>query len=162
MKKRNEILLRYITVVVSTISFGITFLSAGCSAKEETYYTAKGVILDVDDEGNVSWYTHDTIEPDIVDSPTGVGAVEIELPQIWLNGKLFRYSNQGFSDKLPDGFTKAGTIKHVDVRKLPEEDFVATGADLKVGMAVYTCEKYPHHLFVEYNENQYMNFYTLE
>ena len=161
MKKNKMTYLRYLLTGAMILSIIAGSLVTGCKKEEETYYTAKGVMIEADEDGHVSEYpgTSQTEET----GPTGISD-GTEETCLFYEGKKYQYSYSGFYPKLPEGFEKIGTIEEVDKTELIEKDFCATGPDMKVGMAVYAAEKYPGHLYVEYVTGDvvsYMAFYTL-
>lgn len=87
----------------------------------------------------------------ITESSTGVPSGQIEQPQIFYNGNLYKYYATGRDQKLPEGFEKVATIEVVDMTKVPTEHLYATGVDLSMGQAIYASETNDSKIYVEYD-----------
>ena len=192
MKNNRKTYLRLMTGMLIVI-LGTGSLLTGCKKKEEesSYYTALGVIFDLDENGNQipyqgtsqTEYTDETVyytaqgvmlekeDLEITDeipedtTPTGSPDGGFEGTYIFYEGKRYEYAYSGFRPNLPEGFEEIGTILEVNEGELSEKDFCSIGPDMQVGMVVYGSEKYPNHLYVEYWSGDvvaYMPFYTLE
>ena len=74
--------------------------------------------------GNVS-------ETNGAETSTGVESGIIEQPQVMYDGHIYYYNATGRDEKLPEGYEIAGTIKKVDSKDYPAENFAAAGVDLE-------------------------------
>lgn len=71
-------------------------------------------------------------------TPTGYTGNEIEQPQLMYNDNIYYYQATGFDEELPEGYIKAGTIKHVDNENPPSENF--NGARVDTGQEIYSSD----------------------
>ena len=89
-----------------------------------------------------------TRQPAPADSaPTGYEN-QIEQPQIFYNGSLYRYNAGGFDKKIPQGFVPAGQVRTVDHFHIPTENF--SGCQVEVGQNIYANPDDPGRIYVEY------------
>lgn len=95
-------------------------------------------------EGNVSGTNG-------VETSTGVESGMIEQPQIMYDGYIYYYNATGRDEKLPEGYEIAGTIKKVDSKDYPAENFAAAGVDLEAGQEIYISTTEKNVIYLKYD-----------
>lgn len=95
-------------------------------------------------EGNVSGTNG-------VETSTGVESGMIEQPQVMYDGYIYYYNATGRDEKLPEGYEIAGTIKKVDSKDYPAENFAAAGVDLEVGQEIYISTAEKNVIYLKYD-----------
>lgn len=94
--------------------------------------------------GNVS-------ETNGVETSTGVESGMIEQPQVMYDGYIYYYNATGRDEKLPEGYEIAGTIKKVDSKDYPAENFAAAGVDLEAGQEIYISTTEKNVIYLKYD-----------
>lgn len=95
-------------------------------------------------EGNVSGTNG-------VETSTGVESGMIEQPQVMYDGYIYYYNATGRDEKLPEGYEIAGTIKRVDSKDYPAENFAAAGVDLEAGQEIYISTTEKNVIYLKYD-----------
>lgn len=95
-------------------------------------------------EGNVSGTNG-------VETSTGVESGMIEQPQVMYDGYIYYYNATGRDEKLPEGYEIAGTIKKVDSKDYPAENFAAAGVDLEAGQEIYISTTEKNVIYLKYD-----------
>lgn len=95
-------------------------------------------------EGNVSGTNG-------VETSTGVESGMIEQPQVMYDGYVYYYNATGRDEKLPEGYEIAGTIKKVDSKDYPAENFAAAGVDLEAGQEIYISTTEKNVIYLKYD-----------
>lgn len=95
-------------------------------------------------EGNVSGTNG-------VETSTGVESGIIEQPQVMYDGHIYYYNATGRDEKLPEGYEIAGTIKRVDSKDYPAENFAAAGVDLEAGQEIYISTTEKNVIYLKYD-----------
>ena len=95
-------------------------------------------------EGNVSGTNG-------VETSTGVESGMIEQPQVMYDGYIYYYNATGRDEKLPEGYEIAGTIKKVDSKDYPAENFAAAGVDIEVGQEIYISTTEKNVIYLKYD-----------
>lgn len=95
-------------------------------------------------EGNVSGTNG-------VETSTGVESGMIEQPQVMYDGYIYYYNATGRDEKLPEGYEIAGTIKKVDSKDYPAENFAAAGVDLEAGQEIYISKEEKNVMYLKYD-----------
>lgn len=95
-------------------------------------------------EGNVS-------ETNSAETSTGVESGIIEQPQVMYDGHIYYYNATGRDEKLPEGYEIAGTIKRVDSKDYPAENFAAAGVDLEAGQEIYISTTEKNVIYLKYD-----------
>lgn len=95
-------------------------------------------------EGNVSGTNG-------VETSTGVESGMIEQPQVMYDGYIYYYNATGRDEKLPEGYEIAGTIKKVDSKDYPAENFAAAGVDLEIGQEIYISKEEKNVMYLKYD-----------
>ena len=95
-------------------------------------------------EGNVSGTNG-------VETSTGVESGMIEQPQVMYDGYIYYYNATGRDEKLPEGYEIAGTIKKVDSKDYPAENFAAAGVDLEAGQDIYISTTEKNVIYLKYD-----------
>lgn len=95
-------------------------------------------------EGNVSGTNG-------VETSTGVESGMIEQPQVMYDGYIYYYNATGRDEKLPEGYEIAGTIKRVDSKDYPAENFAAAGVDLEIGQEIYISKEEKNVMYLKYD-----------
>ena len=91
-------------------------------------------------------------EPDV--TPTGYPNGEVQRQFLFYNGTLYVFINEGIR-ALPEGWQEVGTVKSVDNKARPAEEFAATR--LEVGMKVFAKEG-TDLLYVQEAEHEFGKF----
>ena len=94
--------------------------------------------------GNVS-------ETNSAETSTGVESGIIEQPQVMYDGHIYYYNATGRDEKLPEGYEIAGTIKRVDSKDYPAENFAAAGVDLEAGQEIYISTTEKNVIYLKYD-----------
>lgn len=94
--------------------------------------------------GNVS-------ETNSAETSTGVESGIIEQPQVMYDGYIYYYNATGRDEKLPEGYEIAGTIKRVDSKDYPAENFAAAGVDLEAGQEIYISTTEKNVIYLKYD-----------
>lgn len=94
--------------------------------------------------GNVS-------ETNSAETSTGVESGIIEQPQVMYDGHVYYYNATGRDEKLPEGYEIAGTIKRVDSKDYPAENFAAAGVDLEAGQEIYISTTEKNVIYLKYD-----------
>lgn len=94
--------------------------------------------------GNVS-------ETNSAETSTGVESGMIEQPQVMYDGHIYYYNATGRDEKLPEGYEIAGTIKRVDSKDYPAENFAAAGVDLEAGQEIYISTTEKNVIYLKYD-----------
>lgn len=94
--------------------------------------------------GNVS-------ETNGAETSTGVESGMIEQPQVMYDGYIYYYNATGRDEKLPEGYEIAGTIKKVDSKDYPAENFAAAGVDLEAGQEIYISTTEKNVIYLKYD-----------
>ena len=94
--------------------------------------------------GNVS-------ETNSAETSTGVESGIIEQPQVMYDGHIYYYNATGRDEKLPEGYEIAGTIKRVDSKDYPAENFAAAGVDLEAGPEIYISTTEKNVIYLKYD-----------
>lgn len=94
--------------------------------------------------GNVS-------ETNGAETSTGVESGIIEQPQVMYDGHIYYYNATGRDEKLPEGYEIAGTIKKVDSKDYPAENFAAAGVDLEAGQEIYISTTEKNVIYLKYD-----------
>lgn len=94
--------------------------------------------------GNVS-------ETNSAETSTGVESGIIEQPQVMYDGHIYYYNATGRDEKLPEGYEIAGTIKRVDRKDYPAENFAAAGVDLEAGQEIYISTTEKNVIYLKYD-----------
>ena len=94
--------------------------------------------------GNVS-------ETNSAETSTGVESGIIEQPQVMYDGHIYYYNATGRDEKLPEGYEIAGTIKRVDSKDYPAENFAAAGVDLEAGQEIYISTTEKNVMYLKYD-----------
>lgn len=94
--------------------------------------------------GNVS-------ETNGAETSTGVESGIIEQPQVMYDGYIYYYNATGRDEKLPEGYEIAGTIKKVDSKDYPAENFAAAGVDLEAGQEIYISTTEKNVIYLKYD-----------
>lgn len=94
--------------------------------------------------GNVS-------ETNSAETSTGVESGIIEQPQVMYDGHIYYYNATGRDEKLPEGYEIAGTIKKVDSKDYPAENFAAAGVDLEAGQEIYISTTEKNVIYLKYD-----------
>ena len=94
--------------------------------------------------GNVS-------ETNGAETSTGVESGIIEQPQVMYDGHIYYYNATGRDEKLPEGYEIAGTIKRVDSKDYPAENFAAAGVDLEAGQEIYISTTEKNVIYLKYD-----------
>ena len=94
--------------------------------------------------GNVS-------ETNGAETSTGVESGIIEQPQVMYDGHIYYYNATGRDEKLPEGYEIAGTIKKVDSKDYPAENFAAAGVDIEVGQEIYISTTEKNVIYLKYD-----------
>lgn len=94
--------------------------------------------------GNVS-------ETNSAETSTGVESGIIEQPQVIYDGHIYYYNATGRDEKLPEGYEIAGTIKRVDSKDYPAENFAAAGVDLEAGQEIYISTTEKNVIYLKYD-----------
>lgn len=95
-------------------------------------------------EGNVSGTNG-------VETSTGVESGMIEQPQVMYDGYIYYYNATGRDEKLPEGYKIAGTIKKVDSKDYPAENFAAAGVDIEIGQEIYISTTEKNVIYLKYD-----------
>ena len=95
-------------------------------------------------EGNVSGTNG-------VETSTGVESGMIEQPQVMYDGYIYYYNATGRDEDLPEGYEIAGTIKKVDSKDYPAENFAAAGVDLEAGQEIYISTTEKNVIYLKYD-----------
>lgn len=95
-------------------------------------------------EGNVSGTNG-------VETSTGVESGMIEQPQVMYDGYIYYYNATGRDEKLPEGYEIAGTIKKVDSKDYPAENFAAAGVDIEIGQEIYISKEEKNDIYLKYD-----------
>lgn len=95
-------------------------------------------------EGNVSGTNG-------AETSTGVESGMIEQPQVMYDGYIYYYNATGRDEKLPEGYEIAGTIKKVDSKDYPAENFAAAGVDIEVGQEIYISTTEKNVIYLKYD-----------
>lgn len=95
-------------------------------------------------EGNVSGTNG-------VETSTGVESGMIEQPQVMYDGYIYYYNATGRDEKLPEGYEIAGTIKKVDSKDYPAENFAAAGVDIEIGQEIYISKEEKNFIYLKYD-----------
>lgn len=95
-------------------------------------------------EGNVSGTNG-------VETSTGVESGMIEQPQVMYDGYIYYYNATGRDEKLPEGYEIAGTIKKVDSKDYPAENFAAAGVDIEIGQEIYISTAEKNVIYLKYD-----------
>ena len=95
-------------------------------------------------EGNVSGTNG-------VETSTGVESGMIEQPQVMYDGYIYYYNATGRDEKLPEGYEIAVTIKKVDSKDYPAENFAAAGVDLEAGQEIYISTTEKNVIYLKYD-----------
>lgn len=95
-------------------------------------------------EGNVSGTNG-------AETSTGVESGMIEQPQVMYDGYIYYYNATGRDEDLPEGYKIAGTIKKVDSKDYPAENFAAAGVDLEVGQEIYISTTEKNVIYLKYD-----------
>lgn len=95
-------------------------------------------------EGNVSGTNG-------AETSTGVESGMIEQPQVMYDGYIYYYNATGRDEKLPEGYEIAGTIKKVDSKDYPAENFAAAGVDLEAGQEIYISTTEKNVIYLKYD-----------
>lgn len=82
---------------------------------------------------------------------TGVESGIIEQPQVMYDGHIYYYNATGRDGDLPEGYESAGTIKKVDSKDYPTEDFAAAGVDIEVGQEIYISTTEKNVIYLKYD-----------
>ncbi|WP_208896029.1 hypothetical protein, partial [Coprococcus sp. ART55/1] len=75
----------------------------------------------------------------------------IEQPQVMYDGYIYYYNATGRDEKLPEGYEIAGTIKKVDSKDYPAENFAAAGVDLEAGQEIYISTTEKNVIYLKYD-----------
>lgn len=94
--------------------------------------------------GNVS-------ETNSAETSTGVESGIIEQPQVMYDGHIYYYNATGRDEKLPEEYEIAGTIKRVDSKDYPAENFAAAGVDLEAGQEIYISTTEKNVIYLKYD-----------
>lgn len=94
--------------------------------------------------GNVS-------ETNSAETSTGVESGIIEQPQVMYDGHIYYYNATGRDEKLLEGYEIAGTIKRVDSKDYPAENFAAAGVDLEAGQEIYISTTEKNVIYLKYD-----------
>lgn len=94
--------------------------------------------------GNVS-------ETNSAETSTGVESGIIEQPQVMYDGHIYYYNATGRDEKLPEGYEIAGTIKRVDSKDYPAENFAAAGVDLEARQEIYISTTEKNVIYLKYD-----------
>ena len=94
--------------------------------------------------GNVS-------ETNSAETSTGVESGIIEQPQVMYDGHIYYYNATGRDETLPEGYEIAGTIKRVDSKDYPAENFAAAGVDLEAGQEIYISTTEKNVIYLKYD-----------
>lgn len=94
--------------------------------------------------GNVS-------ETNSAETSTGVESGIIEQPQVMYDGHIYYYNATGRDEKLPEGYEIVGTIKRVDSKDYPAENFAAAGVDLEAGQEIYISTTEKNVIYLKYD-----------
>lgn len=86
-----------------------------------------------------------------VETSTGVESGMIEQPQVMYDGYIYYYNATGRDEKLPEGYEIAGTIKKVDSKDYPAENFAAAGVDLEAGQEIYISTTEKNVIYLKYD-----------
>lgn len=86
-----------------------------------------------------------------VETSTGVESGMIEQPQVMYDGYIYYYNATGRDEKLPEGYEIAGTIKNVDSKDYPAENFAAAGVDLEAGQEIYISTTEKNVIYLKYD-----------
>ena len=86
-----------------------------------------------------------------VETSTGVESGMIEQPQVMYDGYIYYYNATGRDEKLPEGYEIAGTIKKVDSKDYPAENFAAAGVDIEVGQEIYISTTEKNVIYLKYD-----------
>ena len=95
-------------------------------------------------EGNVSGTNG-------AETSTGVESGMIEQPQVMYDGYIYYYNATGRDEKLPEGYEIAGTIKKVDSKDYPAENFAAAGVDIEIGQEIYISTTEKNVIYLKYD-----------
>ena len=95
-------------------------------------------------EGNVSGTNG-------AETSTGVESGMIEQPQVMYDGYFYYYNATGRDEKLPEGYEIAGTIKKVDSKDYPAENFAAAGVDIEIGQEIYISTTEKNVIYLKYD-----------
>lgn len=95
-------------------------------------------------EGNVSGTNG-------AETSTGVESGMIEQPQVMYDGYIYYYNATGRDEKLPEGYEIAGSIKKVDSKDYPAENFAAAGVDIEVGQEIYISTTEKNVIYLKYD-----------
>ena len=85
------------------------------------------------------------------ETSTGVESGMIEQPQVMYDGYIYYYNATGRDEKLPEGYEIAGTIKKVDSKDYPAENFAAAGVDLEAGQEIYISTTEKNVIYLKYD-----------
>mgnify|MGYP004486810051 FL=1 len=85
------------------------------------------------------------------ETSTGVESGMIEQPQVMYDGYIYYYNATGRDEKLPEGYEIAGTIKKVDSKDYPAENFAAAGVDIEVGQEIYISTTEKNVIYLKYD-----------
>ena len=85
------------------------------------------------------------------ETSTGVESGIIEQPQVMYDGYIYYYNATGRDEKLPEGYEIAGTIKKVDSKDYPAENFAAAGVDIEVGQEIYISTTEKNVIYLKYD-----------
>lgn len=85
------------------------------------------------------------------ETSTGVESGMIEQPQVMYDGYIYYYNATGRDEKLPEGYEIAGTIKKVDSKDYPAENFAAAGVDLEIGQEIYISKEEKNDIYLKYD-----------
>lgn len=86
-----------------------------------------------------------------METSTGVESGMIEQPQVMYDGYIYYYNATGRDEKLPEGYEIAGTIKKVDSKDYPAENFAAAGVDLEAGQEIYISTTEKNVIYLKYD-----------
>ena len=90
-------------------------------------------------------------ETNSAETSTGVESGIIEQPQVMYDGHIYYYNATGRDEKLPEGYEIAGTIKRVDSKDYPAENFAAAGVDLEAGQEIYISTTEKNVIYLKYD-----------
>ena len=85
------------------------------------------------------------------ETSTGVESGMIEQPQVMYDGYIYYYNATGRDEKLPEGYEIAGTIKKVDSKDYPAENFAAAGVDIEIGQEIYISKEEKNDIYLKYD-----------
>lgn len=85
------------------------------------------------------------------ETSTGVESGMIEQPQVMYDGYIYYYNATGRDEKLPEGYEIAGTIKKVDSKDYPAENFAAAGVDIEAGQEIYISTTEKNVIYLKYD-----------